>query len=236
MRNILFRMSKNKKHLGRRIAFTILVKIPILLVALSLVWVLFFKWVPVAVTPLMVIRSFEYRQDENFHTTKKWQSLENISIHLQHAVIASEDNLFYEHKGFDWKQIDLAIEAHQKGKRLRGASTISQQTAKNVFLFPGRSWIRKGLEAYFTVAIELIWGKNRIMEVYLNVAEMGKGVYGAEAAAQKFFKEPAAKLTRHQSALIASCLPNPLKRNVGAPSKYMNTRSAQIESLMQKIF
>ncbi len=229
-------MKKTKKLIGRRLALTLLVKVPILLMALSIVWVLLLKWVPVWVTPLMVVRSVEYRQDKDFHTTKKWKDLESISINLQHAVIASEDNLFYEHKGFDWDQINDAVEAHKKGKRLRGASTISQQTAKNVFLFPGRSWVRKGFEAYFTVAIEFIWGKERIMEVYLNVAEMGKGVYGAEAAARKFFDRPAAKLTVHQSALIASCLPNPLKRNVAAPSAYMIKRSGQIESLMGKLF
>ena len=151
-------------------------------------------------------------------------------------MIASEDNLFDSHNGFDWKQINKAIEDHeQTGKRLRGASTISQQTAKNVFLLPSRSFVRKGLEAYFTVLIEVIWGKRRIMEVYLNVAEMGKGIYGAEAAAEQLFHKKASKLTRRESCLIAACLPNPLKRNAARPSSYILNRAVTIERLESKL-
>ena len=166
----------------------ILIYIPISLIQLSITWVVLLKWVPVYYTPLMAIRSIEYRNDPDFKSTKNWKSLDEISNKMVYAVIASEDNRFEEHNGFDFIEIKNAINDSKKGKRLRGASTISQQTAKNVFLFPGRSWIRKGLECYFTLLIEWIWGKERIMEVYLNVAETGKGLYGVEAAAQKYFK------------------------------------------------
>lgn len=201
----------------------------------SIVWTVALKWVPVWYTPLMAKRSIEYRNDDTFHTTKDWVSYKNISPEAARAVIASEDNKFAEHNGFDWDAIEQAVEDHKHGKRLRGASTISQQTAKNVFLLPGRNWFRKGLEAYFTVLIENIWGKKRIMEVYLNVAEMGKGVYGVEAASQKFFGHPASKLSRREACLIAACLPNPLKRNAKAPSSYVSRRASTIQNLESKL-
>ena len=158
--------------------------------------------------------------------------MEKISPNLAKAVVASEDSRFYTHKGFDWVEIKNAVDAHQKGKKLRGASTISQQTAKNVFLLPGRSWVRKGLEAYFTCLIEWIWGKERILEVYLNVAEMGRGIYGAEAAAEHLFTTRASKLTRKQAALIAACLPNPLQRTANKPTPYLLKRAADIQRYM----
>ena len=202
-----------KRSLFKRVLKLLLIKIPLIFIALSILWVLILKWVPVWVTPLMISRSIEYRNDDSFHTHKKWRSYDNISPELAKAVIASEDNLFAEHNGFDWKEMRKAIDEHKnKGKRLRGASTISQQTAKNVFLFPSRSFVRKGFEAYFTVLIELFWSKERILEVYLNVAEMGKGIYGAEAAAQEIFDKSAAGLTRREASLIAACLPNPVQR------------------------
>ena len=174
------------------LAKLLLIKLPLAFIAITVSWVLLLKWVPVMVTPLMISRSIEYRDDESFRTHKKWRSYDNISPEMAKAVIASEDNLFAGHNGFDWKEMKKAINEHKnKGKKLRGASTISQQTAKNVFLFPSRSFIRKAFEAYFTVLIEWIWGKERILEVYLNVAEMGKGIYGAEAAAQAFFGKSA---------------------------------------------
>ena len=151
------------------------------------------------------------------------------------AVMASEDTRFLSHNGFDWVEIDNAIQAHKKGKKLRGASTISQQTAKNVFLFPGRSWVRKGFEAYFTFLIEKLWGKKRILEVYLNVAEMGKGIYGAEAAAERLFSTRAIRLSSRQSALIAASLPNPLERKANAPTQYMNKRATEIQRMMKLI-
>ena len=225
-----------KRSLFKRVLKLLLIKIPLIFITLSILWVLILKWVPVWVTPLMISRSIEYRNDDSFHTHKKWRSYDNISPELAKAVIASEDNLFAEHNGFDWKEMRKAIDEHKnKGKRLRGASTISQQTAKNVFLFPSRSFVRKGFEAYFTVLIELFWSKERILEVYLNVAEMGKGIYGAEAAAQEIFDKSAAGLTQREASLIAACLPNPVQRQAGKPSAYVSRRAGQIRALIPKI-
>ena len=222
--------------LFKKVLKLLLIKIPVAFIALSLLWVLILKWVPVWVTPLMISRSIEYRNDKDFHSYKKWCNYEKISPELAKAVIASEDNLFAEHNGFDWKEIKKAIDDHKNnGKKLRGASTISQQTAKNVFLFPSRSFVRKGFEAYFTFLIECFWSKERILEVYLNVAEMGKGIYGAEAAAQQIFDKPASDLTRRESSLIAACLPNPIQRNAGKPSAYVSRRAVQIRVLIPKI-
>lgn len=223
---------KNRKHTfwGRLWRF-LFIKLPVAFVVITVLWVLMLKWVPVYVTPLMIQRSVQYWNDKSFHTRKTWVSYDRISPELAKAVIASEDNLFDTHSGFDWKQINKAIDDHERGKKLRGASTISQQTAKNVFLLPSRNFVRKGLEAYFTVLIENIWGKKRIMEVYLNVAEMGRGIYGAQAAAECHFRKNASKLTRQESCLIAACLPNPLRRNAGAPSGYVRSRAAMIQSL-----
>lgn len=214
----------------------LLIKLPLAFVAVTVLWVLMLKWVPVWVTPLMVSRSIEYRNDDTFRTQKKWRRYERISPEMAKAVIASEDNLFAEHNGFDWKEMRKAIDDHKtKGKKLRGASTISQQTAKNVFLFPSRSFVRKAFEAYFTLLIEWIWGKERILEVYLNVAEMGKGVYGAEAAARAFFDKNASELTRREASLITACLPNPIDRHADRPSQYVSKRAGQIRSLIPKI-
>lgn len=218
------------------IAKLLLIKLPLAFVAVTVLWVLMLKWVPVWVTPLMVSRSIEYRNDDTFRTQKKWRRYERISPEMAKAVIASEDNLFAEHNGFDWKEMRKAINDHKtKGKKLRGASTISQQTAKNVFLFPSRSFVRKAFEAYFTLLIEWIWGKERILEVYLNVAEMGKGVYGAEAAARAFFDKNASELTRREASLITACLPNPIDRHADKPSQYVSKRAGQIRSLIPKI-
>lgn len=222
--------------LKKWLAKLLLIKLPLAFIAATMLWVLMLKWVPVWVTPLMVTRSVEYRNDDDFRTHKKWRSYERISPEMAKAVIASEDNLFAEHKGFDWKEMKKAIEDHKKkGKRLRGASTISQQTAKNVFLFPSRSFVRKAFEAYFTVLIEWIWGKERILEVYLNVAEMGKGIYGAEAAAKAYFGKSASELTRSEASLITACLPDPIDRNAGKPSQYVSKRAGQIRNLIPKI-
>jgi len=228
-------MAHRKKSLGRRLASLFLLKIPLAFIALSLLWVLVLKWVPVTVTPLMVQRSIEFRKDDSFKTKKDWKPLEKISVELPRAVIASEDNRFLDHKGFDWVEIENALEEHKEGRRTRGASTISQQTAKNVFLIPSRTLVRKAFEAWFTVLIEAIWGKERIMEVYLNVAEMGKGIYGAEAAAMEFYGHGADQLTRRESCLIAACLPNPLERNAAKPSSYVSSRAGKIASLEGKL-
>ena len=218
-----------------KILKTFFIYIPVLLFLLSFFWITIHKWLPVWYTPLMAIRSIDYIGDNTFKTVKRWLPLSEISPNMVLAVIASEDNRFMEHRGFDWIEIDKALESGKKGKKLRGASTISQQTAKNVFLYPSRNWLRKGLEAYFTVGIELIWGKKRIMEVYLNVAEMGRGIYGTGAAAQVLFNKPAQKLTERECALIAATLPSPLKRRASNPGPYVSSRATDIQDLMAKI-
>lgn len=197
----------------------------------SIAVVILYKYIPIPHTPLMLQRSV----GEGVTTNYRWTPLEEISPHLPLAVVASEDNLFTTHNGFDFEQIRIAQEEARKGKRLRGASTISQQTAKNVFLWNGRSWVRKGLEAYFTVLIEAIWGKRRIMEVYLNCIEMGNGIYGAAAIARKHFGTTPDKLTRSQCALIAATLPNPRIYNSKRPSKYMLRRQQAILKNMKNI-
>ncbi|HEY1724911.1 MAG TPA: monofunctional biosynthetic peptidoglycan transglycosylase [Steroidobacteraceae bacterium] len=159
--------------------------------------------------------------DRGYRTDYHWVSLEQISPQAAIAVIASEDQTFPFHAGFDFKSIREAVRAHEQGHKLRGASTITQQVAKNLFLWSGRSMVRKGLEAAFTVMIETLWPKDRILEIYLNVAEFGPGIYGVEAAARRFYHESAARLTRSQSALLAVVLPNPMRLHVDAPSAYV---------------
>lgn len=198
--------------------------------------VLVLKFVPVWVTPLMFIRLIEQKHDSKpLMLHHQWVSLDRIAQPLVQAVVTSEDNLFLEHHGFDVHQIIIAQEDALKGKRVRGASTITQQTAKNVFLWPGRSYLRKGLEAYFTVLIEWIWGKKRIMEVYLNSIEMGDGIYGAQSVAKLHFNKDAKDLTKRESALIAATLPNPRRFNSANPSSYIRHRQAKILSLMSKL-
>ncbi|MDP4240361.1 MAG: monofunctional biosynthetic peptidoglycan transglycosylase [Bacteroidota bacterium] len=202
----------------------------------SILWVVLARFLPVYVTPLMVIRSVEaLSQGEMPKNSKTWVPIEAISPNMVQAVVASEDNLFLHHHGFSFNDMSRAFEHNLEGKRVRGGSTISQQTAKNVFLFPNRSYIRKGLEAYFTVLIELVWSKQRIMEVYLNVIETGKGIYGVEAAAEEHFGTTALELSKSQAALIAACLPNPRRFDAGNPSGYIQRRKSQIVNLMGKI-
>lgn len=195
--------------------------------------VLLLKWVPVYFTPLMVVRSIEHYNDDTYHIHKTWRPLKELSPNIGRAVMAGEDNRFMVHSGFDMKEINKALDAKKRGRKLRGASTISQQTAKNVFLLPSRSWIRKGLEAYYTCLIELIWGKRRIMEVYVNVAEMGRGIFGAEAAAERIFHTKGDKLSERQAALIAATLPSPIKRHADSPSTFVRERASQIQRLMK---
>lgn len=206
-------------------------KVSLALFAASLFFVVLFKFVPVPLTPLMIIRCVQQKTDgKEMKLKKDWQSYENISSDLTLAVVSSEDNNFMSHSGFDFQAIEKAMKYNEKkkGKKVRGASTISQQTAKNVFLWPGRSYIRKAFEVYFTVLIEFIWGKERIMEVYLNVIEMGDGIYGAEAASQMYFNHSAKKLTKYESAQIAAILPNPRKWSPVKPSGYLSKRTAWI--------
>lgn len=204
--------------------------------ASTLLAVIVYRFVPVYVTPLMVIRSVEQLVSGEKPTCKHtWVSFDKISPNLPMAVIASEDNRFAEHNGFDMIEIEKAIKENEKRKRKRGASTISQQTAKNVFLWPKSSWVRKGFEVYFTFLIELCWSKERIMEVYLNSIEMGKGIYGAQAAAKYKFNTTAAKLTKGQCALIAATLPNPIRFDSAKPSQYIKRRQTQIMRLMNLV-
>ncbi len=200
---------------------------------ISIGLVILFKFVPVPFTPLMFIRSVEkIGTDEKIIWKHDWVSIDEMSINIQKAVIASEDGKFTSHNGFDIKAIQKAYTNNQKGKKIKGGSTISQQTAKNVFLWPGRSYIRKGLEAYFTVLIELIWGKERIMEVYLNSIEMGNGIYGIEAASQHWFNKPAKNLTKNEAAAIAAILPNPRKFKAENGSNYIERRKNAIKRQM----
>jgi monofunctional biosynthetic peptidoglycan transglycosylase len=208
----------------------------ILFFVVSIGWVVLARFIPIYVTPLMPIRSVEaLLRGDAPKNSKTWVPIEEISPNMVQAVVASEDNLFLHHNGFSFFAISKAFEHNLKGKRIRGGSTISQQTAKNVFLWQQRSYLRKGLEAYFTVLIELIWNKERIMEAYLNVIEMGDGVYGVEAASQEFFDKPAAELTKSQAALIAACLPNPRRFLVDFPSGFVERRRAKILQRMGQI-
>lgn len=192
------------------------------------------RFIPVYFTPLMFIRcAQQISKGEEIKLKHHWVPLSDISRHLPVAVMASEDQRFLLHHGFDYNAIEQAAMSNLKGGKKRGGSTISQQTAKNVFLWPGRSWVRKGLEAYFTVLIEMTWSKQRIMEVYLNSIEMGPGIYGADAVAQQHFDKTASELFRSECALIAATLPNPIKFSSKSPSPYMQKRKRQIEQQMR---
>ena len=212
--------------------FRFLLKLILGLFLFSILMVVIYKWVPVPFTPLMAIRYFENPDEDILHD---WVPFEEISNNLKLAVIASEDQNFPNHNGFDYAAIEKAMEENKKGRRVRGASTISQQTAKNVFLWPQRSWFRKGLEVYFTFWIELLWSKERILEVYLNSIEMGKGIYGAEAASRAWFGKPAANLTAYEAAAIAAILPNPREYRAKPASNYIQGRQAWIVRQMKNL-
>lgn len=212
-------------------SFRFLKRLFIILFLAQLIYIIVLKWVnpPFTITQLVSLVTGDGLK-------RDYVSIEEMSPNARLSVIAAEDQLFPDHNGFDWKSIEKALDYNKKKpNRVRGASTLSQQTAKNVFLWQGRSWIRKGLEVYFTAMIELIWGKKRILEVYLNVAEMGKGIYGMEAAAQAYFKKPAAKLNRIEAAQIAACLPNPAKYTVRPISRYVVFRSAWVVRQMSNL-
>jgi monofunctional biosynthetic peptidoglycan transglycosylase len=225
---------ESKSVMGRIVRF--LFKLMLWLIGLSIFTVVLFKFVPVPFTPLMIVRAIENNQaHKEIHCEHDWVPLEEISVQLQKAVIASEDGNFLKHNGFDFTAMQKAFQSNQNGKKLKGGSTISQQTAKNVFLWQGRSYLRKGLEAYFTVLIEFIWGKERIMEVYLNSIEMGDGVYGAEAASQFWYNKRASSLSAKQAAGIAAILPNPRKFKANHSSAYINSRKTKIVKVMRHI-
>lgn len=204
---------------------------------LSIGLTIFYRFVRIPLTPLMVIRLVEQISDpeKDVRFIKDWVPMSKISRHAAQAVFSAEDQKFLIHNGFDFEAMEKAWENNKKGRRIKGASTITQQTVKNVFLWPSRSYVRKGLEAYFTVLVELLWSKERIMEVYLNVIEMGDGIYGIEAAASAYYKKPAAKLNRSQAAMIAAVLPNPRRWTPARPTGYISKRQSWILRQMNNL-
>ncbi len=204
--------------------------------ALNILLVLTFRFVPVPASGLMVQRRIEaWSSGKPYVSRHRWVPLEDISPSLGAAVIAAEDQNFAEHFGFDWQAIEKAVQHNEKSRRKRGASTVSQQTAKNLFLWNSRSWTRKGLEAWFTLLIEAGWSKKRILEIYLNIVEFGDGIYGAEAAARTYFGKPAKRLSPSEAALLAAVLPNPRKFHANAPSEYIRGRQAWILNQMRHL-
>lgn len=195
-------------------------------VLLLVLTIFMLRWINPPTSSFMIQRSFSawWNEEENFELHNEWVNYDDISPYIKMAVITAEDQRFPDHRGFDLESIEEAISEHQQGKRLRGASTITQQVAKNLFLWPGQSFIRKGLEAGITVLIELFWPKKRILEVYLNIAEFGDGVYGVEAACQQYFGTSAANLDMARCALLATVLPSPKRMNLRNPSSYMRQR------------
>lgn len=214
----------------RRKVFRFLLKTAALLFVVQLAYIVLLRWVN---PPITFTQLGNWLDGHGLH--RDYVDARQISPHLKLAVIAAEDQLFAEHNGFDWASIQKAVKHNQQKKRVRGASTISQQTAKNVFLWQGRSWVRKGLEVYFTLMIELLWSKERILEVYLNVIETGVGTFGAEAAARRYYKKSAARLTRMEAARIAACLPNPKKYQVNPASAYITRRANWIVGQMNNL-
>jgi monofunctional biosynthetic peptidoglycan transglycosylase len=221
-----------KKSLKR--FYLIPLKIILYFVIITVTWVILYRFVNPPITPLMVIRYFESDSGDR-SINKEWKDYEDISENMALAVIAAEDQKFFQHNGFDVEAIQKAIDKNEEGGRIKGASTISQQVAKNAFLWPERSWLRKGLEAYFTFLIETFWSKERILEVYLNVVEMGDGIYGTEAASQKYFGKPAKNLTRNEAALIAAVLPDPKRMSPTRASTYVYERQRWIVRQMRNL-
>ena len=206
--------------------FRFIFKILLWFILLSIVWVFVYKYIPVYYTPLMIIQKVNAEHD--YDLKHEWKPIDEISSEIQLAVICSEDQNFMNHRGFDVDAIKKAYKNNRDGKKLKGASTISQQTAKNVFLWPQRSWLRKGFESWFTLLIEAFWSKERILEVYLNSIEMGEGVFGAEAASKHWFNVTAKNLSRNQSAAIAAILPNPIRFKASPASNYISKRKRWI--------
>ncbi len=213
--------------------FRIIWKTGLLFVIISITFVIIYRFLPVPITPLMIIRCIEQKSTGKEIIMKHdWVSLQKISAQLQLAVVCSEDQNYLKHSGFDFGAIQKALKENEGGKRIRGGSTITQQTAKNVFLWQGRSYVRKGLEAWFTLLIEFFWNKERIMEVYLNSIEMGNGIYGAEAASQFWFKKSASNLSKDEAAAIAAILPSPLNYKANPANNYIQKRKAWVKQQM----
>ena len=216
--------------------FRILKFLIIFYFASTILTVILYRYINPPFTPLMLIRTGKQIINGNDIKLKKhWMPVDGISHNLIQSTVAAEDQLFLEHHGFDFDAIEKAYNNNQKGRKIKGASTISQQTAKNVFLVPSRSWVRKGLEVYFTALIEVFWNKKRIMEIYLNVIEMGDGIYGAETASETYFHVHACELSPSEAALITASLPNPLKFNPSKPSHYLLRRQQLILKRMYQI-
>jgi monofunctional glycosyltransferase len=202
---------------------------------ITIISTILFRWVPVPVTPLMLKRTVEQAIDgKELRLWKDWEPLENISPNLQLAVVVSEDQLYLNHIGFDIESMKKALKSNKKGRKLRGGSTISQQTAKNVFLWDGRNYVRKGLEVYFTLLIEMFWSKERILEVYLNVIELGDGIYGAQSASKYYFRKDAINLKKSEAAAIAVILPSPRKYHPVKLGPYLQKRKAWTLSEMRR--
>ena len=213
----------------RKPLYWILVRIPFWTLLASILLVTLLKWVPIRYTPLMLKRSFQFRKDETYHTQQQWVPLKEVSPKLICAIVACEDGRFCEHKGFDWVEMQKMYAEHKKtGKPIRGCSTLSQQTAKNVFTFGTRTWIRKALESYWTVLIELIWGKRRIMEVYLNVAETGKGMFGLDVASWHYYGFGIRDIGINRSVALVICLPAPLEKSPVQPTDKERKRRIQM--------
>jgi monofunctional biosynthetic peptidoglycan transglycosylase len=213
------------RRIGRR-----LVRLAALFVGLSVVMTAIYEVVPPPITWLMVLRVLE---GEGLH--KDWEPIGDISPELIRAVIAAEDTRFCDHQGFDWVELRKAVDDWRRGEGLRGASTISNQTARNVFLWKSRNFLRKGLEGYFTLLIEFMWSKERIVEVYLNVAEWGPGIFGAEAAARHYFGKPASDLTRREASLMAAVLPNPIEWSPASPGNYTLNYASRVRTRMDQL-
>ncbi len=194
-----------------------------------------FRWVPVPCSSLMIQRQIAalWQTDKAYHFRYRWVDMEKISPYAPLAVIASEDQKFFSHMGFDFEAMEKAWEHNLHRRRVHGASTISQQLAKNLFLWPERSFLRKGMEVYFTVLLEGLWPKRRILEVYLNIVEFGPGIFGIEAASQAYFHKPAARLNSAESAILAAILPSPLRSNAVRPSSYISERALHIQQQMR---
>lgn len=232
-------MGKTSKAIGKKLIKLrdFLFRILILGFQVNLLLIILFRVLPVPITPLPVVRLFEQAFGKDpIRLHKDWEKLDQLGKNICLATLTSEDPKFFQHYGFDFEQIKNSMQrSFDKGKRLRGASTITQQTAKNLFFTPTRSWIRKIAEVYVTICLEVLWTKKRILEVYLNIIEMGNGVYGAEAAAQFHFNKPAKTLTSFEAAAIVACYPNPRRWTASRPSRYIRKRQALIQRYMYRI-
>jgi monofunctional glycosyltransferase len=214
----------------------VLAKVLLWFFVFSIIWVIAYRFINPPITLLMVQRNWERKAEGKPAKIKKeWVGFEEISDNMKRAAVSAEDQLFLKHMGFDLNAIEQAYANNHKGKKIKGGSTISQQTAKNVFLWPGRSYVRKAFEAYFTLLIELLWSKERILEVYLNIIEMGDGIYGAEAASQTYYGHSCKKMSRAEAALVAACFPNPLRWNPNKATPYIKHRQYLIMRNMRRL-